>query len=209
MVIRVLECCFYHCLAIDGVVDLVGAGDDGSSAILWAVEVGQVGEALHERTVRQPVAAGGVDLRRELAAVATVEAVPTLARDTLLDVCRAGAEVALAAVDVRVALANPDAMDNDEEYVDPVPEITKAHFEEAMKYARRSVSDADIRKYQAFSQTLQQSRGFGNDFRFPDAGGAAAPAGGDLNATGGGGGATANAGAFAAAADDDDDDLYS
>ena len=107
--IRVLECCFYHCLAIDGVVDLVGAGDDGSSAILWAVEVGQVGEALHERTVRQPVAAGGVDLRRELAAVATVEAVPTLARDTLLDVCRAGAEVALAAVDVRVALANPDA----------------------------------------------------------------------------------------------------
>ncbi|KAG1678640.1 hypothetical protein FOA52_012647 [Chlamydomonas sp. UWO 241] len=44
-----------------------------------------------------------------------------------------------------------------------------AHFEEAMKYARRSVSDADIRKYQAFAQTLQQSRGFGTDFRFPDA----------------------------------------
>ena len=39
-----------------------------------------------------------------------------------------------------------------------------------MKYARRSVSDADIRKYQAFSQTLQQSRGFGNDFRFPESG---------------------------------------
>ena len=31
--------------------------------------------------------------------------------------------------------------------VDPVPEITKAHFEEAMKFARRSVSDNDIRKY--------------------------------------------------------------
>jgi transitional endoplasmic reticulum ATPase len=46
-----------------------------------------------------------------------------------------------------------------------VPAITKAHFEEAMKYARRSVSDADIRKYQAFAQTLQQSRGFGSDFR--------------------------------------------
>jgi len=30
---------------------------------------------------------------------------------------------------------------------DPVPEITKAHFLEAMKYARRSVSDGDIRKY--------------------------------------------------------------
>ena len=31
--------------------------------------------------------------------------------------------------------------------VDPVPEIIKAHFEEAMKFARRSVSDNDIRKY--------------------------------------------------------------
>jgi transitional endoplasmic reticulum ATPase len=106
----------------------------------------------------------------------------------------------------RAAAANPDSMDNDDEYVDPVPEITKAHFEEAMKYARRSVSDADIRKYQAFSQTLQQSRGFGNDFRFPD--GATRPntaggGGGDLNATG-------DANVFAGGAGaDDDDDLYS
>jgi hypothetical protein len=30
----------------------------------------------------------------------------------------------------------------------------------------RSVSDNDIRKYQAFAQTLQQSRGFGSDFRW-------------------------------------------
>ena len=29
---------------------------------------------------------------------------------------------------------------------DPVPEIRKDHFEEAMKYARRSVTDNDIRK---------------------------------------------------------------
>ena len=69
----------------------------------------------------------------------------------------------------RFAVADPDGM-HDEDMFDPVPEITKAHFEEAMKYARRSVSDADIRKYQAFSQTLQQSRGFGNDFRFPESG---------------------------------------
>lgn len=51
-----------------------------------------------------------------------------------------------------------------EEY-DPVPEITRAHFEEAMKFARRSVSDNDIRKYEMFAQTLQQSRGFGGNFR--------------------------------------------
>ena len=48
---------------------------------------------------------------------------------------------------------------------DPVPEITRAHFEEAMKFARRSVSDNDIRKYEMFAQTLQQSRGFGGNFR--------------------------------------------
>ncbi|XP_071681239.1 cell division cycle protein 48 homolog [Lolium perenne] len=48
-----------------------------------------------------------------------------------------------------------------------VAEIKAAHFEESMKYARRSVSDGDIRKYQAFAQTLQQSRGFGTEFRFP------------------------------------------
>merc|ERR1712121_386830 len=47
---------------------------------------------------------------------------------------------------------------------DPVPEITKRHFEEAMKFARRSVSDNDIKKYEMFSQTLQQARGFGNNF---------------------------------------------
>ena len=49
----------------------------------------------------------------------------------------------------------------DEDY-DPVPNIRKDHFEESMKYARRSVSDADIRKYEVFAETLQQARGFGN-----------------------------------------------
>merc|ERR1712019_206973 len=84
------------------------------------------------------------------------------------------------------------AMDDDD---DPVPEITKRHFEEAMKFARRSVSDNDIKKYEMFSQTLQQARGFGNNFRFPDgsSGGSGAPAsGGQGNFN-----------------HDDDDDLYS
>lgn len=59
----------------------------------------------------------------------------------------------------------------DEDLIDEeVAEIKAAHFEESMKYARRSVSDADIRKYQAFAQTLQQSRGFGSEFRFSDTG---------------------------------------
>lgn len=94
--------------------------------------------------------------------------------------------------------ANPD-MDMEMEEEDPVPEINRTHFEEAMKFARRSVSDNDIRKYEMFSQTLQQSRGFGNNFRFPTTGPTANQPGG----TGGTGGAGGNF------QDDGDDDLYS
>jgi len=57
--------------------------------------------------------------------------------------------------------------DNDE---DDVPAITREHFEEAMRFARRSVSDSDIRRYEMFSTTLQQSRSFGNSFKFPENG---------------------------------------
>ena len=42
------------------------------------------------------------------------------------------------------------------------------HFEEAMRFARRSVSDADIRRYEMFAQNLQQSRSFGSNFKFPE-----------------------------------------
>jgi len=83
------------------------------------------------------------------------------------------------------------SMDVDDEEDDPVPEITRRHFEESMKFARRSVSDNDIKKYEMFSQTLQQSRGFGTNFRFPtEAGGPANPS---------------SSGNFA---NDDEDDLY-
>lgn len=59
-----------------------------------------------------------------------------------------------------------DMVDEDRE--DPVPELTKAHFEEAMQSARRSVSDVEIRRYEAFAQSMKNSGGT-NFFRFPDA----------------------------------------
>ncbi|KAJ7257010.1 hypothetical protein C8J57DRAFT_1721296 [Mycena rebaudengoi] len=46
----------------------------------------------------------------------------------------------------------------------------------AMKFAWCSVSDQDIRRYEMFSQNLQQSRGFGNNFKFPEGEGGSAPA---------------------------------
>lgn len=55
--------------------------------------------------------------------------------------------------------------------------VSREHFEEAMKFARRSVSDQDIRRYEMFSQNLQQSRGFGNNFKFPEGEGGSAPIG--------------------------------
>lgn len=39
-----------------------------------------------------------------------------------------------------------------------------------MKFARRSVSDSDIRRYEMFSTSMQQSRSFGNNFKFPEGG---------------------------------------
>ena len=56
----------------------------------------------------------------------------------------------------------------DDDAEDPVPELTKAHFEEAMQLARRSVSDVEIRRYEAFAQSMKNSSG-SNFFRFPDA----------------------------------------
>jgi transitional endoplasmic reticulum ATPase len=105
----------------------------------------------------------------------------------------------------RARAANPDAMDTNEEdaeAVDDVPCITRTHFEEAMKHARRSVSQADLRRYEAFANTLRQSRGMGSDFRFENSG---VPAGGGAA---GGGGAPAPA-AFGNDNADDDEDLYS
>ena len=49
---------------------------------------------------------------------------------------------------------------------DTVPEIRKDHFEDAMRFARRSVTDNDIRKYEMFAQKLQTARGFSQSLRY-------------------------------------------
>ncbi|PIN11172.1 AAA+-type ATPase [Handroanthus impetiginosus] len=89
---------------------------------------------------------------------------------------------------------NPEAVEED--VGDKVAEIKAAHFEESMVFARRSVSDADIRKYQSFAQTLQQSGGFGSEFQFTENSSSAATATGSDPLA-------ASAGAA------DEDDLYS
>ncbi|KAI8880232.1 transitional endoplasmic reticulum ATPase [Backusella circina FSU 941] len=67
------------------------------------------------------------------------------------------------------------SMEEEDEEADLLAEITRAHFEEAMRFARRSVSDGDIRRYEVFAQNLQQQRGFGS-FKFPEGSGNTAAA---------------------------------
>jgi len=125
----------------------------------------------------------------------------------LTEICQRAAKMAIREsiekeieLEKEKAAAGGDAAMDTEDAVDPVPEITKAHFEESMKFARRSVNDNDIRKYEMFSQTLQQSRGFGSSFKFPEGG----VGGGTAPAAPAAGAATFDAAATA----DDDEDLY-
>lgn len=90
---------------------------------------------------------------------------------------------------------------DDEDETDP--EILPRHFEEAVRNARRSVSDRDLAQYSSFAQTLQQSRsqlngqgGSLSSFQFPQ------------NRPTGGSGSVGAAPAPSAAVDDDED-LYS
>jgi len=125
----------------------------------------------------------------------------------LTEICQRAAKLAIREsidADIRQArerkaredAAGGDATMEEDAEEDPVPQITRDHFEEAMKYARRSVTDQDIRRYEMFAQNVQQSRGFGNNFKFPEGeAGAGVPA---SNPTSGNAGFT----------EDADDDLY-
>lgn len=42
--------------------------------------------------------------------------------------------------------------DDDDDYVDPMPEIRRDHFEEALKFVSRFVSNNEIKNYNMFSQ---------------------------------------------------------
>lgn len=60
-------------------------------------------------------------------------------------------------------LALRESIENDTQLI-----IRRHHFEEVMKFTRRSFSDSDIRKYETFAQT-QQFHGLGSQSRSSDA----------------------------------------
>lgn len=94
-----------------------------------------------------------------------------------------------------------DAMEDVEEE-DTVPEILPRHFEDAVRNARRSVSDRDLSQYSSFAQNLQQAR---SQITGPGGGSLAAFSFPDRNAAGG----VMGAGGAGAGEDDEEEDLYS
>jgi transitional endoplasmic reticulum ATPase len=120
----------------------------------------------------------------------------------LTEICQRAAKLAIREsiekVMERKRIADEEGRGDDVEEYDPVPEIGRLHFEEAMKNARRSVSDQDLAKYSAFATSMQQARSnmsgmdSSGNFRFPSMGNA-------------GGVGTAGP----AVEEDDDEDLYS
>lgn len=109
-------------------------------------------------TLRKSPVAGDVDL--EYLAKAT----KGFSGADLTEICQRACKLAIRE-SIEKEIRNADSMSDDQ---DPVPEITRAHFEESMAYARKSVSENDIRKYEMFAQNLQQARGALNNFQFPN-----------------------------------------
>jgi len=64
-------------------------------------------------------------------------------------------------------LASPTS--EEEEYVDEVPCITARHFEEAMKYARKSVSEEDLHVYEMFAARMHSNAIDVRSFKFKPA----------------------------------------
>ena len=119
----------------------------------------------------------------------------------IAEICQRAAKLAIRetiAQDMRRRAAMDESEGNDdlEEVEDPVPFITRAHFNAARSVARRSVKDADIAVYQRFAQTISSS-GVDGVFGAAPSTTAAAPSAGAPPAPVGFGDD-----------DDDDEDLY-
>lgn len=93
-------------------------------------------------------------------------------------------------IEAEMAKEETDVVEDVNMEDDPVPFITRDHFEEAMKTAARSVSDSELRRYEAYAQQLRSSRGTAN-FRFGGSASGGAASGG------------------AAVGEEGEDDLYS
>ncbi|CAM9691229.1 unnamed protein product, partial [Hapterophycus canaliculatus] len=93
----------------------------------------------------------------------------------ITEICQRAAKNAIrecvAAEIERIGLIESGDLDEDEAHSDPVPAITKAHFEESMAHSRKSVSEEELARYESFSTNMKSDRGF-EEFSFDDKDGA-------------------------------------
>jgi len=137
--------------------------------------------------------------------------IPYLARKTegfsgadVTEICQRATQMAIReSIEKDSERAERGSEEMDTDVSDLVPEITRQHFSEAMRTARRSVTDADIRKYEMFAQTLVHARSTLSDaqpFEWPDQ-----PSGGSTGPSSAGPVPTTSANNNVY---EDDDDLY-
>merc|ERR1711934_1205563 len=117
----------------------------------------------------------------------------------LTEICQRAAKLGIREAIQRDMEREMIRTEDDMEEEDSEPELLPKHFEEAVRQARRSVSDRDLAQYSSFAQNLQQARanvtsGGGSlaGFTFPSRSGQTGAPGGAVPA-----------------ADDDEEDLYS
>jgi transitional endoplasmic reticulum ATPase len=93
----------------------------------------------------------------------------------LTEICQKAAKAAIRdAIEAEARLKaamqmNPNQQQNIAGY-DPVPEITRRHFEEALKFARKSVTEIDLNKFEQFKRKFDPSygkQGQGVKFNWP------------------------------------------
>merc|ERR1712072_217715 len=138
----------------------------------------------------------------------------------LTEICNRAAKIAVREAIIReVEMRNKETEDHpdydpafERSDEDPVPMITVKHFEESMKFARRSVSDMEVRKYEAIAAQQHSRIGIDVDGRIGNpTGGTGIGAGSTMPSGPAGGGSPAPApapGGDTGDMYDDDDDLY-
>ena len=89
----------------------------------------------------------------------------------LTEICQRAAKLAIresiaTAVERKKQMEENGDMEDDEDLDEIVPEITRRHFEEAMKNARKSVPTHEVNKYLMFKKSMQQAAGEVRDFKF-------------------------------------------
>ena len=85
----------------------------------------------------------------------------------LTEICQRSCKLAIRQsieYEIKRVREDPNAMMVDADN-DPVPYVNKGHFEEAMSYARKSVSEHELRRYEMFASNMQKSSGFGSGFK--------------------------------------------